>query len=141
MRSSTTVFRAIRNTLAAAALAALGFALLTPTVTKAVPGAPNMYAGEGCHPVDRNRWSRVKCVQGVLMDYAGHPLTDGADGCYGAQTEAGVKDLQRYFGLVDDGIVGPETGDVIDTIIQLRAPAADRKAWNSGCYFELPTKD
>lgn len=140
MRSSTASFRIIRNTLAAAALTALGFGLFKPAVTKAVPGAPNMYLWEGCS-YPRATWSRVVCVQGVLETYAGHKLKDGVDGCYGPDTQAGVKDLQRFFGLVDDGIVGPETGDVIDTIIQLRAPAADRKAWNSGCYYDLPTKD
>jgi peptidoglycan hydrolase-like protein with peptidoglycan-binding domain len=39
-----------------------------------------------------------------------------ADGIYGALTEAAVRRFQRAHGLVPDGIVGPRTWSVFDTV-------------------------
>lgn len=42
--------------------------------------------------------------------------TDGVDGIFGRQTEAGVKALQQATGLTVDGIVGPNTWHQIDSL-------------------------
>ena len=42
--------------------------------------------------------------------------TGGVDGRFGAMTEAGVKTLQQNFNLAVDGVVGPQTWDVVDAL-------------------------
>jgi peptidoglycan hydrolase-like protein with peptidoglycan-binding domain len=42
--------------------------------------------------------------------------TGGVDGIFGARTEAAVKRFQRDYGLIQDGIVGPQTWDKIDSL-------------------------
>jgi peptidoglycan hydrolase-like protein with peptidoglycan-binding domain len=40
----------------------------------------------------------------------------GVDGRYGARTEVAVKKLQQERGLAVDGVVGPETWSIIDSL-------------------------
>jgi len=55
-------------------------------------------------------------VPGVIRWKAGHP-TLAVGGIYGPVTIAAVNDLQRFFGLTLDGVVGPrETWPVIDLL-------------------------
>ena len=60
----------------------------------------------------------VKYLQEQLIK-AGFDLGSyGADGKFGAKTEAAVKAFQSAHGLKTDGIVGPMTWDEIDQIDQ-----------------------
>lgn len=55
----------------------------------------------------------VAAVQTLLI-LEGYPCgPDGADGDFGPNTEAAVRELQDQLGLAPDGIVGPETGAAI----------------------------
>lgn len=57
-------------------------------------------------------------AQGLLIR-AGYSLPKhGADGRYGAETEAAVKAFQRDNGLTADGIVGPKTWAALDQTAQ-----------------------
>jgi peptidoglycan hydrolase-like protein with peptidoglycan-binding domain len=40
----------------------------------------------------------------------------GVDGRYGTQTQATVKKLQQQYGIGVDGVVGPQTWSVIDSL-------------------------
>jgi len=40
----------------------------------------------------------------------------GVDGSYGTRTEVAVKNLQQQRGLAVDGVVGPETWSIIDSL-------------------------
>ena len=40
----------------------------------------------------------------------------GVDGRYGTQTQAAVKKLQQQYGIGVDGVVGPQTWSVIDSL-------------------------
>nr|WP_281432868.1 peptidoglycan-binding domain-containing protein [Methylocystis sp. H4A] len=42
--------------------------------------------------------------------------TGGVDGRFGAKTEAAVKKLQQDYRLSMDGIVGPQTWQVVDAL-------------------------
>lgn len=53
-------------------------------------------------------------AQGVLRLKAGQPIT--IDGDFGPSTSNAVKNLQGFFGMVVDGVVGPKTWGVIDML-------------------------
>ena len=59
---------------------------------------PIVRQGDQAHP--------VKTVQYLLREH-GHSVT--ADGTFGPQTAAAVRDFQRKEGIAVDGIVGPNT--------------------------------
>ncbi|MFZ5850528.1 MAG: peptidoglycan-binding domain-containing protein [Actinomycetota bacterium] len=72
----------------------------------------------------------VLAVQQRLLDL-GYPLPRyGADGTYGAETEAAVVALQTKAGLRKDGIVGPDTRAALERGVRAHAapvaPAAPR---------------
>jgi hypothetical protein len=54
----------------------------------------------------------VRRIQIIIRDKAGGNIF--VDGIFGPNTEKRVKDLQRFFGLVPDGIVGPKTWGVLN---------------------------
>ena len=68
------------------------------------------------HPVVR-RGSTGLAVRRVQkrLTLAGYD-TGGVDGIFGANTESGVKALQRDSHLTQDGVVGPRTWDAIDAL-------------------------
>lgn len=58
----------------------------------------------------------VGILQLALIE-AGHPLPNfGADGDFGSETQTAVMDFQRNNGLQIDGIIGPRTMEVLDTM-------------------------
>lgn len=56
-----------------------------------------------------DKGSRVKAVQALLLGYGYSLDSYGADGLFGAVTEAVVRKYQRENGLTEDGIVGANT--------------------------------
>lgn len=94
--------------------------------TPAPAQAPAQQAPSG-PPLLRNgsTGGSVQLVQTIIRDHAGGNI--GVDGQFGPQTEARVKDVQRAFGLQDDGVVGPQTWAVIQRLAAgepFPAPAA-----------------
>lgn len=67
---------------------------------------PTLYRGSTGLPVRRLQ-SRIS-----LAGYS----TGGVDGSYGLKTETAVKRLQHDVGLIVDGIVGPRTWAVVDSL-------------------------
>jgi peptidoglycan hydrolase-like protein with peptidoglycan-binding domain len=59
----------------------------------------------------------VRYLQGVILNKAGGNIV--VDGIFGPQTTKRVKELQKFFGLFADGIVGAKTWGVVDYISQL----------------------
>lgn len=54
----------------------------------------------------------VKYLQGVILRKSGGNIT--VDGSFGPQTVKRVKDVQTFFKLQADGVVGPQTWSIID---------------------------
>ncbi|MGQ4484538.1 peptidoglycan-binding protein [Streptomyces sp. 372A] len=87
----------------------------------------------------------VKCVQ-IAVNVADEVHVGiTVDGIWGARTEERVRAFQRdhrwAFGEVGqeipldvDGVVGPNTGDVMLDFIEAYAPG-----WGNTCYYALPT--
>ena len=59
----------------------------------------------------------VRYLQGVILLKAGGRIA--VDGDFGPQTQARVLDLQRFFKLTVDGVVGPQTWEVVDHLATL----------------------
>jgi hypothetical protein len=78
--------------------------------------------GEFCWDTDKRRLDptvtgvldEVRYLQSVLTRY--DAATVKVDGVYGPETVAAVKDFQKRYGLVVDGIVGPHTWDTVDWV-------------------------
>ena len=116
---------------------ALGIGAMLPQAASANPYyTPDIYPGE-C-PKDGS--PRVSCVQWVLQAYCGHPNLK-VDGCFGPATQAAVKDLQRLFGLQENGIVDAHTGEGLDNVMLLKASEYDLNWWNTFCWDVVPTLD
>jgi hypothetical protein len=125
----------VSGTAALALALAMSFAAFVPQIARANPSASWIYAGQ-CPPPPGS--AAVKCVQWVLDEYASHPMPQ--DGCFGSLTEAGVMDLQRFFGLQDiDGVVGPETGDALHLIMFNNTDWGDFATWMTDCFPIVPT--
>lgn len=65
-------------------------------------------------PVTREVADLVRYLQGVLRLKASQPVT--IDGDFGPQTATAVRNVQAFFGLTVDGVVGPKTWPVIDML-------------------------
>lgn len=57
---------------------------------------------------------KVETMQRGLESMGTYVGDKGADGRFGPETEAGVKRVQRRFGLKPDGLVGPKTSSMLD---------------------------
>lgn len=64
-----------------------------------------------------SRGDVVRYLQGVLKVKAGQAVI--IDGNFGAQTDRAVRNLQTFFGLWVDGVVGPKTWAVVDMVAGL----------------------
>jgi len=88
---------------------------------------------EACYDNERllrvgDRGPAVQKIQQALID-AGFPLPRfGADGVFGAETKAAVRNYQRAHGLAVDGIVGPTTMGCLDAQFASTPPAPLKKA-------------
>lgn len=56
----------------------------------------------------------VRYLQGVILNKAGGGVV--VDGGFGSQTDRRVRDLQAFFKLPVDGVVGPKTWPLIDML-------------------------
>ncbi len=86
-------------------------------VVDGVTDAPEDKPGDGRNRDTIRKGARGPTVveaQGLLLR-AGYPLPrHGADGSFGAETEAAVRAFQQKSGLTADGIVGPLTWAALD---------------------------
>lgn len=126
------VFRARRALTLAAGLAAAAF-LLAPVEAKANPSAPWIQ-------YDGQTGPAVECIQLLLINCASHQVT--YDKIYGPETRQAVMDVQRFFSLPADGIVGPDTGDAFKVIGQrCLIPYFGGSLWDGlQCEPVMPTK-
>lgn len=84
-------------------------ALIPPTEPPAAPGSAPGNAPGGRPTLRRGD-------SGNLVTQLQQKLGVGADGIFGGKTEAAVRVFQRDHGLVPDGIVGPKTWAMLDTV-------------------------
>ena len=76
-----------------------------------------------------------------ILDCIGIPVGD-VDGIFGPNTESGVQAFQDSNGLLDDGIVGPQTwGALQDTLVIVPSPSFDDSftAFGVGPFDADPT--
>lgn len=92
------------------------------TVTSNNTNTKKIVSMRGYDPIFRkgSRSEDLKPIQDhLLLDgfYVGRSYATDyykvVDGIFGDETEAAVKAFQRYYGIPDDGIIGPQTWNVI----------------------------
>jgi peptidoglycan hydrolase-like protein with peptidoglycan-binding domain len=115
---ATRIFK-LTSLWAGAVTAAVGLALAPGAAAFANPNASLIGPG----PSYPNKPTGVECVQASL----GLPQ----DGQFGQATYDAVRDFQLDNGLSNDGIVGPDTGDLL--LAQLPPDESGR------CYYWVPT--
>lgn len=69
-----------------------------------------------------DKGTAVRNLQKKLLELGYKLPKYGADGDFGSETEAAVKAFQKDWGLTQDGIVGPETQKMLDSV-----PAKEKK--------------
>ncbi len=109
---------------AAAALVTVG--VLSGTA-QAVPNSGSLYVGYG----RSNAYASVKCVQQISnsLHYQTGYHTVAVDGSFGRDTYGAILAVQKWAGLQQDGVVGPQTGNVM----------IEATKDEYGCYPYLPT--
>lgn len=65
-------------------------------------------------PVSVEHHDATRYLQGVLRRKAGQAIA--VDGDFGPATDQAVRNLQQFFGLTVDGVVGPKTWAVLDML-------------------------
>jgi peptidoglycan hydrolase-like protein with peptidoglycan-binding domain len=97
------------------AVAVCAFGPATPTATAQTQSAASAQLAEGVGMGPRPS-VRVRRLQRVV-DRAGYDVgPTGIDGRFGPFTAAAVRRMQRTYGLVPDGIVGPKTRRLVGLI-------------------------
>ena len=82
----------------------------------------------------------VFCIQVILTVCTGHSQVE-LDSIYGPVTRQGVIDMQIFFDLGADGIVGPDTGEAFKLVGQNCFVPLVGRVWESyGCQAAVPTK-
>jgi hypothetical protein len=86
-----------------------------PPVTTPAPikTPPTVKLGDGMPPQKPNDY--VKVAQYVLRNKAGQRAVD-VDGRFGPATEKAVKNVQAYFKLGADGVIGPKTWALLQAL-------------------------
>jgi peptidoglycan hydrolase-like protein with peptidoglycan-binding domain len=84
---------------------------LPASPAEANPAAPLLGPGSN----DRGNFAGVSCVQHGLNVVGGAGLVE--DGVYGARTTQAVRNFQTFFRLGVDGIVGRQTGGLLDYLM------------------------
>jgi peptidoglycan hydrolase-like protein with peptidoglycan-binding domain len=69
-----------------------------------------------------SKGEQVKFLQDMLnqadrKQNFGNPPPLKVDGDFGPQTETAVKNFQKYYGLVIDGVVGPKTWAKLQAVV------------------------
>ncbi|NMH96489.1 peptidoglycan-binding domain-containing protein [Pseudonocardia acidicola] len=88
---------------------------LTAVVALSAVGlASQAFAAPGVAPISEGSPNHhgVWCVQAAINQWAGRTVLS-QDGEFGPQTREWVKKFQAGYGLAQDGVVGPKTGDDI----------------------------
>lgn len=85
----------------------------SPTLPAAAhPLSGHRHWGQGAHHLlgagHLTQGNQVALWQSFILTYNQIPCT-GLDGIYGPQTTQGTRNIQAFFGLTRDGIVGPNT--------------------------------
>lgn len=94
-----------------ASAAVLGISLLGAlAASPAAHAAPGRCGYQGGHPIQRpgNRSAAVLHAQCLLKHYNGFG-SQGTTGFFGGQTAENVRTFQERKGLVQDGVIGPNT--------------------------------
>jgi len=82
----------------------------TPTPNPVVDNQPTLQLG--------SRGDAVRQVQMIIRDHAGGDIA--VDGIFGPHTKKRVSDLQAFFGLVADGVVGSKTWAILNYISSVK---------------------
>lgn len=85
---------------------------------KPIEGVSNFRPEQGPTLERGEKGPFVRDWQHKLVTYAGQNIA--VDGHFGEGTEAATKAFQKFFGLKDDGVVGPKTGDLMNYLIEVK---------------------
>jgi zinc D-Ala-D-Ala carboxypeptidase len=114
----------------AAGVLAATIAVTGASMAQARVGAPYLYVGG---PTGNG----VKCVQFEINYHYG--VNIAVDGVFGPVTKSYVQRIQAENRLVQDGVVGPKTGDPIYNGLVIAAHNGHPQNFN--CYYNLPTSN
>ncbi|MGW6917795.1 peptidoglycan-binding domain-containing protein [Kitasatospora sp. NPDC054939] len=104
--------------------------LATTGTASAMVGAPYVRYGATGDP--------ALCVQAGIGAMDNSTIWTYPDGQFGPDTLRAVKQFQAYFGLEQDGVVGPATGTKLMEMIYLDIQRTGVLAYD-WCYRFLPT--